>query len=213
MTEHKTRIGKIARLSHDIREQLNTRLRDGEPAQTILDWLNAIPGVQAVLDSQFDSHPISEQNLSEWRHGGFRDWLTRQDALTLLRVLQDKDALGHEELSGPISDKLARWAALQYAAAAQSLLASQPDPAAHWSRLRELCADISCLRRNDLSAERLVLERDWLALETSTAKQQTEKAFWAWTKRPEISKKLRPNLQGGIPMKRLRQLEKELNLM
>src|SRR5216684_8823420 len=207
MTEHKARIGKIARLSHDIREQLNTRLRDGEPAQSILDWLNAIPRVQTVLNSQFDGHPISEQNLSEWRHGGFRDWQTRQDALTLLRALQNKDALGHKELTSPISDKLARWAAVQYAAAAQSLLASQPDPATHWSRLRELCADISCLRRNDLSAERLVLERDWLALETSTAKQQTEKASWAWTKRPEISEKLHPNLEDGIPMETLRKLE------
>jgi len=83
MTKHNTRIGKIARLSHDIREQLNSRLREGEPAQTMLDWLNAIPSVQAVLNSQFDGHLISEQNLSEWRHGGFRDWQTRQDALSL----------------------------------------------------------------------------------------------------------------------------------
>src|SRR6267378_179901 len=64
MTKHNTRTGKIARLSHDIREQLNSRFREGEPAQTILDWLNAIPSVQAVLNSQFDGHPISEQNLS-----------------------------------------------------------------------------------------------------------------------------------------------------
>src|SRR5947209_2607605 len=52
-----TPTGKIARLPHDIREQLNHRLQDGLKAKPVLAWLNALPEVQATLKTEFDGHP------------------------------------------------------------------------------------------------------------------------------------------------------------
>ncbi len=69
-----TPTGKIARLPETIRHQLNRRLADGQPAQAILPWLNGLAPVQAVLKQHFQSRPITPQNLSEWRRGGFALW-------------------------------------------------------------------------------------------------------------------------------------------
>src|SRR6266568_4226814 len=159
------RTGKIARLPHDIREQLNRRLNDGEQAHSILQWLDSVPEVQAVLAAGFDGRPLNKVNLTEWRHGGYRDWLVRQDALDFVEELDDKEALGHESLSDPIGGRLAHWVTLHYAASAKALIANEQNPSTKWIRLRELCADVTRLRRSELAAERLDLEHAWLDLE------------------------------------------------
>src|SRR6266702_4436213 len=159
------RTGKIARLTHDLREQLNRRLNHGEQAHSILEWLNSVPEVQAVLAAGFDGCPLNKVNLTEWRHGGYRDWLVRQDALDFVEELDDKEALGHQSLSDPIGARLAHWVALHYAASAKALIANQSNPSTKWTRLRELCADVTRLRRSELAAERLDLEHAWLDLE------------------------------------------------
>jgi hypothetical protein len=82
-----SRIGKIARLPHSIREQLNLKLHDGIPAKSILPWLNSLPEVKAILAADFDNRPISKQNLSEWKHGGHRDWLLQYHASQFLQFL------------------------------------------------------------------------------------------------------------------------------
>src|SRR5215472_5415538 len=82
-TEHAL-TGKIARLPKHIREQLNRRLDDGQPASEILPWLNALPEVQEILAAQFDSAPITPQNLSRWHLGGFKQWLQNQQSLAEL---------------------------------------------------------------------------------------------------------------------------------
>jgi len=83
------RIGKIARLPGDIRSQLNSRLQDGAEGRQIVRWLNSLPQVKEVLAENFDGHPISEQNLSDWRRGGYEEWLARQDILAQAAELAD----------------------------------------------------------------------------------------------------------------------------
>ncbi len=84
-----TRTGKIARLPHHIRDQLNGRLYEGEPAKHLALWLNSLPEVQAILAAGFGAKPIRPQNLSEWKQGGYRDWLLQQEALELVRRLAE----------------------------------------------------------------------------------------------------------------------------
>jgi len=79
--------GKIARLPHDLRAQLNSRLQDGQLGPQILPWLNSLPQVQALLAQDFHALPISQQNLSNWRQGGYQEWLVRQDVLALAAQL------------------------------------------------------------------------------------------------------------------------------
>src|SRR6266404_6582034 len=74
-----THTGKIARLPKAIREQLNRRIEDGEKGKTLVQWLNTLPEIQKIITDQFSGHPIREQNLSEWKKGGYIDWLHHQD--------------------------------------------------------------------------------------------------------------------------------------
>jgi hypothetical protein len=75
------RNGKIAHLPRSIRDLLNERLDRSQPASQILPWLNALEEVQETIKDDFDGAPISEQNLSQWRQGGFQEWLVRRDLL------------------------------------------------------------------------------------------------------------------------------------
>jgi hypothetical protein len=73
-----TRKGKIARLPRNIRETLNSRLEDGEVGSDLVLWLNTLPEVRSILASQFEGSPITPQNLSQWKQGGFLDWQRNQ---------------------------------------------------------------------------------------------------------------------------------------
>ena len=76
------RNGKIAKLSHPVREELNLRMENGENGAKLLEWLNALPEVQEALKASFAGVAISKQNLSEWRRGGFREWQIQQDLIS-----------------------------------------------------------------------------------------------------------------------------------
>ena len=109
----KTRNGKIARLPRSIRDELNRRLDNGETEQVILPWLNALPEVQAVLASQFDATTVKQQNLTNWRQGGYQQWRFEQERHHLVReVVQDAreiapepDGPGFAQLRSPPSRK------------------------------------------------------------------------------------------------------------
>ncbi len=77
-----TRRGKIARLPHTLRESLNQRLLDNEDGPTILAWLNK-------TGKLYGPAAISPQNLSEWRGGGFADWLQKQDKVERTKQLSE----------------------------------------------------------------------------------------------------------------------------
>src|SRR6266853_1842572 len=145
------RTGKIARLPHPIREQLNRRLEASEAYEPILNWLNALPEARQVIDDHFAGLPISKQNLSDWRSGGFSEWQDRQDAADFLTNLDDQSEPNPQTSSSPSTGRMALWLSLQYALAARALVRSPVDPTARWARLREICADIARLRRSDFS--------------------------------------------------------------
>src|SRR5712672_2054430 len=98
-----SRIGKIARLPYSIREQLNLQLHDGIPAKSILPWLNSLPEVKALLAADFDNRPISKQNLSEWKHGGHRDWLLQYHASQFLQFMDPVSSRREPRPEGPVS--------------------------------------------------------------------------------------------------------------
>jgi hypothetical protein len=85
------RNGKIAQLPNDIREQLNLRLLEGETGRDLAAWLNALPAVQSVLASQFNSSDISEANLTHWRQGGYLQWLMEREFFDSAQSLADGD--------------------------------------------------------------------------------------------------------------------------
>ncbi len=82
-----SRTGKIARLPASLREEVNRRLHDGSPAREIITWLHTQPETLRVLDEYFGEEPITPQNLSEWKQGGYQEWLSRRDRVENLKTL------------------------------------------------------------------------------------------------------------------------------
>src|SRR5262245_37742 len=130
------RNGKIAHLPNTIREQLNTRLQDGEFSDSLLPWLNGLPEVQSILATHFEGNPINKVNLHEWRCGGYPDWVLAQQTFDFVSQLQtpasQPDQDPRQRLNNSISEKLAHWVALQYVATARPLLAIDYDPESKW---------------------------------------------------------------------------------
>jgi len=98
-----TRKGKIARLPAAIRDEVNVRLHDGQPASKILAWLNAQEVVLRILDEHFHEEPISPQNLSEWKGGGYLDWLRRREKVENMRQLSQY-AYSLAQAGGSVTD-------------------------------------------------------------------------------------------------------------
>ena len=183
-----TRIGKIARLPRVLRNQLNQRLHDGEAGHRLVEWLNALPEVQAVLAAGFEGRAINAQNLTDWKQGGYRDWVSQQEALELAQRLGEDAVELQPEGQPPLTETLALWLAACYAVATPQ--GAQTEGAEGWRLLRELCADVVELRRGDHSAERLRLEREQVQLEQQRLHEKTEEELWAWALQPEIQERI-----------------------
>lgn len=164
-----TRNGKIARLPHAVREPLNHRMHDGEQGKALVHWLNRLPEVRAVLAREFGGRPIREQNLSEWRQGGYREWLLQKEALDGVGKFREEAAelrgsgRDGEGQGGGLIEDMAVWilARLMAALRAQKDDGSGPD----FRVLRQVCGDVVALRKGEHQAERLRMERERVAIE------------------------------------------------
>ena len=190
-----TRNGKIARLPRAVRHELNRRLQDGEQGKTLVAWLNGLPEVQAIVAAEWVGKPLREQNLSEWRKGGYRDWLVQQEALELaVRLGEDAAELAAEDRP-PLTDTLALWVAARYAVATRRV--AEAEGVEGWRLLRELCGDLVELRRGDHSAQRLRMERERLEFDRQRDREKTEEELraWAMENRESICQGFRTNAE------------------
>ena len=156
------RIGKIARLPGDIRAQLNSRLQDGGEGRQIVHWLNSLPEVKEVVGQKFDGRAINEQNLSDWRQGGYEEWLAHQDmlaqAVELAAHRQELEAVAPGQSP---ADHLAAAISFRYGA----ILAAQGPELDEKSltqlkALSRICQAVVKLRRSDHNAARLKIETE-----------------------------------------------------
>jgi hypothetical protein len=156
------RYGKIARLPRGIRAQLNIRLQDNADGAQILAWLNSLPEVRKILAENFDARPINKQNLSDWRLGGFKEWLIHQDILSHAQQL----AANQQELQTVIpgrsfTDHLAGAVAFRYAAIlAAAGVELDEKSRAQLRSLGRACQAVVKLRRSDHNAARLKIETE-----------------------------------------------------
>ncbi len=98
------RRGKIARLPRAVREQLNVRLDDGLEAAEILPWLNDLPEVRQIVNERFNGTPVSPQNLSAWRQGGFQEWLLHRELLDSAAHMREHVAELNDEIASDSPD-------------------------------------------------------------------------------------------------------------
>ena len=155
-----SRVGKIARLPREVREQLNRRLDDGGSGVEAVAWLNALPEVKTVLEVDFAGRPVSEQNLSEWKLGGYIEWQKQQENLALVLEL----AANAGELTQIAGESLADMASpllvARYVAILRTLCSGSVMTPDDRKVLHGLCGDLVALRKGDHSAARLKLEHE-----------------------------------------------------
>jgi hypothetical protein len=157
-----TRNGKIARLPYGIREELNRRLRDGQFGPAVLKWLNELPECKKVLADEFDGKPITKQNLSEWRRGGYEEWVRKEEPRLQVQRLMEKAGDLEKEAGGmAIADRLGTVLAAELAVAAEQLDEIK-DPKERWARLKDITRELYRLRREDHHARKLrMAEEQW----------------------------------------------------
>lgn len=145
------RKGKIAALPFKIRSEVNQRLRDGQTARQINPWLNGLKSVTKIMSDRFEGEPISAQNLSEWRQGGYQDWLQEQKKIDKLRHLSEF-ALGLAESAG--GDITAGSAAIAGGRILEALENAAEDD------LTKLIDDLASLRSLELTSQKIELDRE-----------------------------------------------------
>jgi DNA-binding transcriptional ArsR family regulator len=171
-----THNGKIARLPQVIREQLNRRLNDGEPGGGLLEWLNALPAVQAVLAAEFGGSRISPQNLSNWRRGGYQHWQKQQERRANVRQLtEDTRELTDDAGGVEVSHHLSAVLVAELTESARDSLATVTDPVERCARIGEFLHALARVRRQDNLAGRLAIERERRARERVEEKEKDER--------------------------------------
>ena len=144
------RTGKIARLPHHLRNQLNLRLHNGESGVDLIKWLNTLPEVQAILAEHFNGIPISPQNLSEWNNGGFLDWLTTQELLEDAREFAANTAELPGYTDGELANALSHAITARYAVLLGKMPlegAINPDLLARFNLLHRLDRHVARIQR------------------------------------------------------------------
>ncbi len=173
------RIGKIARLPATLREQLNRRILDGQVGTAeILPWLNTHPDAIRVLKEQFGGDEVSPQNLTEWRQGGYADWLRDMERADRIRQLSDYSL----QLAKAAGGDLAEGGAAIAAGRILELLETAED-----DDLDKLVSSLVSLRNTELTAHRvradqnrLTLKEREVALAEDKFRRDTAELFLAW---------------------------------
>jgi hypothetical protein len=178
------RVGKIARLPVSIREEVNRRMEDGQTSASICTWLNQLPEARKIMASGFGGQPISENNISRWRSGGYLAWLSRQEALDAILLLTEETEGVQEAAKEGLTDRvaLALVARLAVQLRAFERMEEGPAKAQAW---RDLLGSLVLLRRGDLHAERLKAEKERFEHRKFRNAAEFEEALLRWVKVPE----------------------------
>lgn len=155
------RKGKIGRCPPHIRDEVNRRLFAAEPASKILPWLNSQAEVLTILDAYFGEEPVTAQNLSEWRTGGYAEWLARRERVAQLGELAGYAAKLGEAAGGSVTDGSAAILGGRILERLEAALEAGDD-----TKLGELAEILCALRTTDLAKrkadqhDRVIAQKD-----------------------------------------------------
>jgi hypothetical protein len=140
-----TRVGKIAQLSKVIRDEFNQRIENGKLGPELFRWLNSLPETQQLLTEKFDRQPVTKSNLSDWRQGGYRDWLKDKAREERIRRLSETGNSLQQAECGDLFENFARIAVAELSADMDGL-DDMKNSDARWQRLRELTRELARLQ-------------------------------------------------------------------
>ena len=156
----KARIGKIARLPKPVRDELNHRLENGADGPELLAWLNALPEVQKVLVERFSGRPLTKHNLSDWRRGGYADWVdTRTGRVQWHELIERGCALDQKRTGSNGPDVTAYLGTILVAELAEALdeLHKMKDSKQRWKVLQMISRALARLRNEHSRDKRIRL--------------------------------------------------------
>ncbi len=182
------RNGKIAKLPRPLRDQINRALDAGQSAVSIARGLNEIPQVKAMLEAHFGGKPISQQNLSEWKAGGYRDWQLRQEL-----ILQHEEfAANIHELSQTaegMANALFGMLLLDYARLMKNKDGETPEDFEKKRKaLSAQLQDIVKLRRCDVQARNVEVQEGRLERDREKTAEEEFQKFTEWAENPAVRK-------------------------
>jgi len=202
------RNGKIARLSRALQNEVNQRLDKNEPGETLLEWLNAQPEIHTLLSAEFAGVPVSKQNLSQWRLGGFREWQLRQEVAADARELSTQARELESVQPTRLADSLATVLAGRYASLLRHWTGEvNPELEQSLRILRGMIQDVAHLRRWDHSAERVRLEQVEFESRQEMLPEALIEVFEKWARRPEVKDWL---VQSWVPPEERARRKREL---
>ena len=136
----------------------NRRIEDGRPAKTLVRWLNGHKEVKAVLAEDFAGREISEQNLCDWKRGGFHVGCASEVREQVRLMAEQAEDLATEDARQSIADNLAGVLVAELAVATKTLLAETTDTRQRWLYLRQAIKQLQQLRRSSQLALRVRME-------------------------------------------------------
>ena len=133
----------------------------------VLDWLNGLPEVREIIEEDFGGVPVSKQNLSEWRAGGYREWLRHEGSLDVVRGLMERVdgviAVADEE---DLGDRLSVALSVELVKTTEALLSEKMTAKERWKLLQEILPHLAVLRRQDHRATRVRIDEERWERET-----------------------------------------------
>ena len=170
------RNGKIARLPQLIREEINQRLQAGHTGRSITVWLNSLAEVRATMDASFAGTEIREQNISEWKKGGYQEWLRFQEAVALAEHLYERgqEMKAMEKDRMPMSEVFTLWMTSRLAVSTREIESLKGEAA--WRKQRQFCTDLMKIRHAEHQAEKLQIERERTELQRQKFQFQRDRA-------------------------------------
>src|SRR4051812_19881352 len=141
----KTRTGKIARLPKGIRDELNGRMENGEQGPKLLGWLNELAETKELLAEQFAGQAITKSNLSDWRLGGYQDWLRlKMREERIQRIAESGGSLCKREGDEDLFENFARVAVAEMMVDMDELDELRGEE--RWQRLRGVTRELARLQ-------------------------------------------------------------------
>lgn len=224
------RNGKIARLPHSLRKEVNRRLLDGETSTTILTWLNAQPAAVKIYEAHFEGVPANAENLSQWRLGGYAVWIAEREKMEATKELADY-SMGLARAGGrKLSEGAQAILGGEILASIEAILNSEVpgklvtkgrgkdaetdiEPGDPVERLGQLTDIITKLRLADQRGEMIEINRRRTSVreeDSKTAREKMEKQtvekFMAYASSPEARAILESGKPKSVQMASLRKL-------
>jgi len=182
-----TRNGKIARLPRYVREELNERIRNGQSARKLVDWLMEQDEVFDLLE-EHGFEGITDQNISEWKAGGYQCWLENQEAreLVMEMALKSRD-LGEETLEENLGQCVGNLVMVEFIKMMKVLVQKEKDPQKRWAQLERVNRELARLRGSNARNTWAGIQQkrsDWAEEDREEA---AEEKHAAWVKKQRLA--------------------------